>query len=220
MDADGPADVGLLPALSFLHSKFIEPYHGHFVAGHPFWSDFLKVWVGTAEVTMRDHALSAIDRSTFETVSARKTGAAKIPIAAVAHSLKRTDLLPDWYRLVDVFGCWHQMFNDVFGWPRDLRHGATTYFLSEAGRERTSGETVETWFAREGFGWAMRELDRWMDELRELADKLESQDLHKYLDKRRALHDGQAAKVRRGFEALEDLGELVGRQGRPGSAGD
>jgi hypothetical protein len=216
MDGDAPADVGLLPALGFFHSKFTEPYHRHIAAGHPFWTNFLELWVETADLTMQDHALSSIDRSTFELVSARKTGAAKIPMAAVAHSLKRTDLLADWYRLVDVFGCWHQMTNDVFGWPRDLRHGATTYFLSEASREKASGETVETWFAREGFGWAMHELNRWMDELRVLADKLGSPDLHRYLDRRRALLDEQAAKVRRGFGALADLGELVGRQGKSG----
>ena len=220
MDGDAPADVGLLPALGFFHSKFTEPYRRHFAAGHPFWTDILELWVETADVTMQDHALQDIDRNTFERISARKTGAAKIPIAAVAHSLKRTDLLPDWYRLVDLFGCWHQMLNDLFGWPRDLRHGAITYFLSEASREKTSGETFEKWIAHEGFGWAIRELDRWMDELRELASRLRSQDLHQYLDRRRALLDEQAARVRRGFQALEDLGELVGRQGRPGPAGD
>jgi hypothetical protein len=217
MDADGPGDVGLLPALSFLHSKFTEPYQRRFVAGHPFWSDFLEVWVETADVTMRDHALPAIDRNTFERVSARKTGAAKIPIAAVAHSLNRTDLIPDWYRLVDAFGCWHQMLNDVFGWPRDFRNGATTYFLTEA-RRGTTGETVETWFFREGFGWASRQLDGWMDELRELADKLVSPDLHRYLDGRRILFAEQASKIQRGFQALEDLGDLVGRQGKTGPA--
>ena len=220
MDGDAPADVGLLPALGFFHSKFTESYHGHFAAGHPFWTDFLELWVETADLTMRDHALDVIDRNTFERISSRKTGAAKIPIAAVSHSLNRTDLLPDWYRLVDVFGCWHQMLNDLFGWPRDLRHGATTYFLSEAGREKASGETVETWFAREGFDWAIGELDRWMDELRELSDKSGSPDLHRYLDMRRALLDEQAAKVHRGFQALEDLGELVGRQGKAGPARD
>jgi hypothetical protein len=214
MDGDAPADVGLLPALGFFHSKFTAPYRSHFAGGHPFWTNFLELWVETADLTMQDHALQDIDRDTFERISARKTGAAKIPIAAVAHSLKRTDLLPDWYCLVDVFGRWHQMLNDVFGWPRDLRHGATTYFLSEAGRERTSGETVETWFGREGFGWAMHELNRWMDELRVLADKLGSPDLHRYLDRRRALLAEQAAKVRRGFGALADLGALVGRQGK------
>ena len=220
MDGDAPADVGLLPALGFFHSKFTEPYHRHFSAGHPFWTDFLELWVEAADVTMQDHALQDIDRNTFERISARKTGATKIPVAAVAHSLKRTDLLPDWYRLVDVFGCWHQMLNDVFGWPRDLRHGATTYFLSEASRRTASVETVATWFAREGLVWAISELDRWMDELREIADELGSPDLHRFLDMRRALLDEQVAKVHRGFHALEDLGQLVGRQGGPGPAGD
>lgn len=218
MDADAPADVGLLPALSFFHSKFTEPYQRRFIAGHPFWNDFLKMWVETADVTMRDHALRAVDRDTFERVSARKTGAAKIPIAAVAHSMDRTDLLPDWYRLVDTFGCWHQMLNDVLGWRRDLRNGAATYFLTEASRRTTARETVETWFVREGFGWAVGELDRWMNDLRDLASRLVSPDIDRYLDMRRILFGEQASTVRRGFQALEDLAELVGGQGQPGPA--
>ena len=209
MDGDAPADVGLLPALGFLHSKFTEPYHRRFVAGHDFWTDFLEVWVGAAEVTMQDHALSTIDRSTFERASARKTGAAKIPIAAIAHSLDRPDLLPDWYRLVDLFGCWHQMLNDVLGWRRDLRHGATTYFLSVG----ASSDPVETWFVREGFGWAMGELDQWMDGLRELADELASPGLHRYLDTRRNHLNEQAARISSGLKALQSLGDLVGRRG-------
>jgi len=209
MDGDAPADVGLLPALSLLHTRFTDPFRKWFGHQHPFWEEFHSIWFETAEVTLRDSTLDSIDRSQFETISARKTGAANIPVAAIAHAIDRPDLLPDWYQLIDRFGCWHQMVNDLFGWHKDLRNGKTTFLLSEGRHATSSAEPIEEWFSRSGFDWAIQQLDGWMDVLRVLGDRIGSHDLMLYLDTRHAqLHD-QVATVRSGLEALADLGRVV-----------
>lgn len=217
MDGDAPADVGVLPALSILHTRFTDPYHQRFAPSHPFWDEFRAVWFETAEVTLRDSVLASIEREEFEAISARKTGAAKIPLAAVAHSVNRPDVLPEWYRLVDRIGCWHQMLNDLFGWQKDLRNGSITYLLSE-GHRMAPPRSLEEWFAGEGFDWAMDQLDGWMAELADLGERLGSPEVIDYLDKRHALLHDQAARVRSGLRALTELGRVVGSgQTLPGS---
>ncbi|HSL27329.1 MAG TPA: hypothetical protein VLA54_13715 [Acidimicrobiia bacterium] len=214
MDRDAPADVAMLPALSLLHTRFTDPFRKWFGPQHPFWAEFHNIWFETAEVTLLDSTLDSIDRSQFETISARKTGAAKIPVAATAHAIDRSDLLPDWCQFIDRFGCWHQMTNDLFGWHKDLRNQNTTYLLSEG--QTAVAESIESWFYRKGFDWAIQQLDGWMDELRVLGDRMGSPDLLSYLDTRHALLHDQAARVRGGLEAVTDLGRIVTLgQGRP-----
>jgi hypothetical protein len=210
MDGDAPVDVGVLPALSVLHTRFTDPFHERFAPFHPFWEDFRTIWFDTAEVTLHDAALASIDREQFEAVSARKTGAAKIPLAAAAHTVGRPDLLPDWYRLVERFGCWHQMMNDLFGWHKDLRNGSTTYLLSEGRRVAHSPESLESWFANQGFDWAVEQLDAWMSELQVIGDRLGSPAVLTYLNVRQSLLHDQAARVRSGLRALTELGRVVG----------
>jgi hypothetical protein len=214
MDGDAPADVALLPALSLLHTRFTDPFRKWFGPQHPFWEDFHRTWFETAEVTLRDATLESIDRSHFETISARKTGAAKIPVAAAAYAMERSDLLPDWCQFVDRFGCWHQMTNDLFGWHKDLRNHNTTYLLSEG--RAAAPESIESWFYRQGFDWGIRQLDGWMAELRVIADRIGSLDLVSYLDARHDQLHEQAAKVRSGLQAVTDFGRVVDlRRRRP-----
>ncbi|HUO46678.1 MAG TPA: class 1 isoprenoid biosynthesis enzyme [Acidimicrobiia bacterium] len=209
MDGDAPADVGLLPALSLFHTWFTEPFHQWFPPGHPFWEDFRNIWFDTAELTLRDSALPSINREQFETITARKTGAAKIPIAAVAHALGHPEQLADWNRLIDRFGCWHQMINDLFGWQKDLRNGLITYIQSEGRRLTNSPDSLQEWFFGPGFDWATAQLDAWMSEIQDLAVGIGSPDLLSYLEKRR-LHLGERmAKVRLGLGALASLATVA-----------
>lgn len=209
MDGDAPADASMLPSLSLLHTQFTEPFRKWFGHPHPFWEEFQGIWFETAEVTLRDAMFDSIDRQQFETISARKTGAAKIPVAATAYTLDRSDLLPEWYRFIERFGCWHQMVNDLFGFHKDLRNGNTTYLLSEGRRVGGSTELIESWFYRKGFNWAIQQLDGWMDELRAIGAGIGSAEVLSYLDARHtSLHD-QAARVRSGLEALAEIGRVV-----------
>ena len=209
MDGDAPADVGMLPALSILHTRFTDPLRQWFSPNHPFWEDFRTIWFETAEVTMRDFALTSIDRGQFEAITARKTGAAKIPIAAAAHAIGRPDLLLDWNPFVDRFGCWHQMMNDLFGWQKDLRNGAITYVQSEGRRVTKSPESLQQWFVGAGFNWALAQLEEWMADIRDLARPIGSPDLLSYLDKRQMLLDDRVANVRSGLAALAELETFV-----------
>ena len=45
MDGDAPADVGLLPALSLLHTRFAKPFGKWFGHSHPFWAEFHGIWL-------------------------------------------------------------------------------------------------------------------------------------------------------------------------------
>jgi hypothetical protein len=200
MDGDGPADVGLLPALGFFHLEFLEPYRQLFGPGHRFWSDVRRIWLQTAEATLLDSTLEDIDRTAFESISARKTGAAKIPIAAVCHYRQRLHVQPRWSEFVDGFSRWHQMHNDVFSWRKDVEHDATTYFLSEARRQRRDG-TVESWFIDGGFHWAIDRLDEYMFELKRIANTLEPSEPLVYLSERERMLATQVEEVEVGLAA-------------------
>ena len=62
-----------------------------------------------------------------------------------------------WLRFVDCLGNFAQFSNDFFDWRHDSKHGITTYVSSES-RRRAPGESVVTWFLREGFDWGVEEL--------------------------------------------------------------
>ena len=201
MDQDAPGDVNLLPALSFFHLEFIDPYRRLFGPGHRFWADLRSVWLETADVTLHDATLREIDRSTFERVSARKTGAAKIPVAAVCHYRRRLHLQPRWNDFADAFGRWHQMHNDIFSWRKDAAHGATTFLLSEGRRQLADG-TIEDWFIDAGFDWGIEQLNAYMSDLKRIADTLESQEALAYLGDRENSLTAQVADVETGLAVL------------------
>lgn len=208
MDGDAPGEVSLLPALHILHSRFVDPYRRRFPPQHPFWSKFESAWYQTAEVTMRDFLAREIDRVEFETISAKKTGAVRIPLAAVAMSEAHPEHLEPWYQLVDLLGCWHQMINDLFSWPRDLSSGAVTYLVSE-GRRRAGEGALSTWFVDEGFSWASQQVEHYAAQVETCASGLGSSDLIAYLKQRRGLFDKKAAVVAKGLSAIGELGHAI-----------
>jgi len=207
MDRDAPGDVTLLPALSFFHLEFLEPYRRLFGPGHRFWADLRTIWLETADVTLHDASLGDVDRSTFERVSARKTGAAKIPLAAVCHYRGQLHQLSRWNEFVDGFGRWHQMHNDLFSWRKDLEHGAATYFLSE-GRRRSDG-AIEDWFIETGFDWGTGQLNEYMAELRRTAGTLAAPEPLEYLDDRQQSLDRQVAEVARGLAVVAGVRQAL-----------
>ena len=210
MDGDAAGRVDLLPALGFFQHEFIEPYRSLFPARHPFWRDFRDIWLETADLTMQDAALEDVTRLAFEEISSRKTGAAKIPVAAVCHFRRRLHLEPRWNGFIDAFGRWHQMHNDIFGWRKDVEHHNATFFLSEGRRRRPDGG-LAGWMIEEGFSWGVEELRRSMAELRRIATALGSEDALDYLERRHEEVTEYAAQVTADLEALLGLSSALQR---------
>ena len=207
MDGNATIELHLLPALNFFHTQFQTTYQPYFAHNHPFWDFFTAAWLHSAEVTFRDAGLDDIDETQFQQIAAQKTCAVKIPLAAVCYHYGQPDLIEPWSRFADLFGCWHQLLNDVFDWQRDETRHTHTYFLSEAQRRRKTGESVGGWVVREGFAWAIDKLDEWMSALQMQAGQLQSREMSDYLDTRQAMLDEQAGKVKAGLQSLARIVE-------------
>jgi hypothetical protein len=188
MDQDNADfELELLPMLHFYLFECHRPYYAHFEVGHAFWDFFEATMFRGVTVTVQDAALQDIDLEHFERITARKTCFAKIPLAAVCYKCGRSDLIPRWAGFVDLFGRWHQMYNDLFDWRRDLESQTRTYFLSEADRRRQQDESVTKWVLREGFDWGTRVLISWMAQLKSCGAVLNCPDMATYLDECEAL---------------------------------
>jgi hypothetical protein len=205
MDSHATVELKLLPALNFFQTQFQAAYHPYFTADHPFWDFFQTTWFHAAEVTLEDALLTDLNITQFEQVAAQKTCAAKIPLAAVCYHYDRPDMIESWSRWVDMFGCWHQLLNDCFGWHRDYVSQTPTYFLAEAERRRQPDEPVAGWVARAGFAWALETAQKWMSALQTLAQKLHSPELLAYLETREAMLQRQATEVTAGLATLSKI---------------
>lgn len=205
MDGHATTEMDFLPALSFFYTAFQAAYRPYFEHNHPFWEFFTTVWLESAEATVKDAALTRIDAATFEAVPAKKTGAAKIPLAAVCYRHNQPKRLEPWLKFVDLFGCWHQMYNDLFDWHRDDARGTVTYFLCEAERRRKPHEPVAGWVAREGFSWAIGRMQGWMSALQTLARELNSPELEAYLHTRQAMLNTRQTEALAGLEQLAKI---------------
>ena len=209
MDGHGTLELELLPALHVFSSEFQSVYHDDFARDHAFRDLFRAIWYHSAEVTLRDAGAGEIDRDHFMQVTARKTEAVKIPIAAACYDHGRPEVCGAWFEFVDLFGCWHQMFNDLFDWRKDLELGTRTFFLSEARRRSKPGEEVIQWVARAGFGWAMQTLEEWMAELKEQARTLGSPDLLAYLQLRDQMLRDKQDELAPGLDAANRLFHIL-----------
>jgi len=203
MDGHGEEGLDLMPALGFFHTQFQNPFLRYFKHDHLFWEFFNSTWLHSAEVTLRDAGLAQIDRALFEEVSAQKTCAAKIPIAAVFYRNEQLARMERWMNFVDLFGRWHQMWNDLFDWVKDTQYRTETYFLSEARRRMGPDEPLVDWVIREGFEWGMTVLDGWMAEMQRLVGELECPQLDDYLTERKIMLSNQEAGISQALEKSE-----------------
>lgn len=185
-DHHATVEMELLPTLGFFHTQFQLPYQKYFDYVHPFWEFFSTTWFHSADVTIMDTRSGQPDETQFMEIAAQKICAIKIPLAAVAYFYDHHELIQPWSQLVDDFGCWHQMYSDLFHWHEDLSQGVITYFLSEAQKRKTSNESVADWVLREGFQWGLGVLDNWMTNVQSQARQLENAELTHYLSYRRA----------------------------------
>jgi hypothetical protein len=214
MDDHATTELRFLPILGFFHTNFQRTYHRHFPYDHPFWDFFTQIWFQSGETAIQDAELMEINECQFKQTAAQKSCAAKIPLAAVCYRYDRPDLLQPWSEFVDLFSCWHQMFNDLFDWHRDDQRQNLTFFLSEAARRRDKDEPVAAWVAREGFTWAIDKMEAWMSALHPLAHNLNSPELTTYLNLRQATLLEQKEAVMPG---LQVLAKIVAAS-RPGSS--
>lgn len=208
-DQHAPHEISLLPALGYFHTQFQSPYQKYFAADHPFWGYFRTVWFHSADVTMRDLQFRRINRRQFIQIAAHKICAVKIPIAGTAFRYNQVSVLEKWSRFLDMYGCWHQMSNDMFHWHEDLSLGTATYFLSEAARRKHAQETIPDWVIREGFDWGLRQLDEWMDRARALAGEVECADLLNYLQYRSEKVESEANAMRGTLQTAAKLKDLL-----------
>lgn len=205
MDGHGEAERKQMPMLGVFHAQFHAVYQRYFDCKHPFWTHFHQISVQSAESALRDAALSDIDSKLFATIAGRKVIGGKIPLAAVAYRHQRPDLFQEWQPLYDLLGRWHQMYNDLFGWIKDLQNETPTYFLCEGRRRKSSTQSIAAWVVHEGFDWGMSYLESELEELLARAEQLHSRELVDYLQTRRQLMATQATQVTRAFQTLEPL---------------
>lgn len=206
MDGETTTEKSLLPVLAFFHTEFQMAYQKYFPAAHPFWDVYRSVWFGTHQAAIVDAQMTNIDLNAFENMAAQKVSAARIPVAAVCHHYGRTDTMESWFELAHRLGKWSQMFNDVFDWHKDSINHNQTYFLSEAGRLKTTDESVVQWVMREGFDRGCDTLRTLMQESQDLAATLNCPELVAYLDDRASVFE---KRVRNSHEGLQALGKLA-----------
>jgi hypothetical protein len=209
MDGHSTVERQLLPMLGLFHMHFHGVYHAYFAPGHPFWQLFRSVCLQSAESAVRDAGLRQIDLTAFESIAGTKVVGGKIPLAAVSYRYGQPELFERWQPFYDKLGCWHQMYNDLFGWLKDLRNQTPSYFLSEAGRRKAPEQSLAEWVIRAGFHWGVELLNRWLEELHRLATVLDSPALTLYLHQRQTLLHEQSVKV---AHTLHSLGRLMGEQ--------
>ena len=210
-DGDGPADLRqLLPAGGYFHAEFQSPYQRWFPAGHPFWNDFRAAWNEQAEAAAVEPELDEIDLAAFQSVSARKFGAAKGPLAAAAYRYGREEHLQAWFFFVDRLGALSQLANDLFDWHHDSLAGINTYIQSEYRRRRAgSDETIHRWIVREGFDLGATQIRDWHKELLGIAQVLRAPEATLWLERRGALLEREIASARAALTALRELAEAM-----------
>jgi hypothetical protein len=208
MDGHSTIEQKLLPMLGFFHMQFHAVYQRYFAYDHPFWPLFKAIAVQSAECALRDAGMREIDLAAFRTIAGRKVAGGKIPLAAVSFRYDQPQVYDNWLVFYDKLGCWHQMYNDLFGWLRDLRNQTPSYFLSEGHRRKGPEQSITAWVIREGFAWGVETLGAWLVEMQELAQPLQSRELIAYLQFRQTYLVEQATAITNAFGSLDRLLDL------------
>jgi hypothetical protein len=201
-------DPVVLPMLSIWDAQFHGAYSRHFAPDHPFWEYFHQTLQRTALVTAREATLTYIDRSQFFEYSAAKSCGGTIAMMAVCCHRERVDVLPAWVRFWEAFARWNQMRDDLFDWYRDLKAGIPSYLLSEGESRKGLEESLEGWFAREGFAWATELLGQWTRDMKERANQLNSPAVEQYVDLRADDLNRDTAAVAARLASLDTLSQL------------
>ena len=213
MDGHGTVELKILPATAFFHTEFQATYQKYFDAAHPFWEVFRSAWFSASDAVTREVNLHRIDRADFERITVAKLAGIRIPLAAVGFRHGAGERLRGWEKFTLALARWSQMEDDLFDWHHDLRHGKTSYFLTEAHRHKGS-ESVEAWVISEGFQQGMETLNRELSALRGLVPALSSPDVVRYLDSREAILESQKVRIGQAFQILNDVASIMEPNGQ------
>ena len=208
MDGHGTVDLKILPATAFFHTEFQATYQKYFDVAHPFWEVFRSAWFSSSEAVTREVDLDRIHRADFERVTVGKLAGARIPLAAVGFRHGAGERMGCWEEFTLALARWSQMEDDLFDWHHDLRHGKTSYFLTEARRHKDF-ESVAAWVISEGFQSGMQTLRRELSTLRRLAPALHSPDVVRYLRSRQTLLESQKVRIGQAFQTLKDVARIM-----------
>ena len=190
-DNDGPLELRkLIPSTLYFDSEAISPYRKYFPTIHEFWTSFNTFLAQQADASAADSFLEDVDEETFASLSSRKFTGTKIPMSAVRHRYQGVESeVEQWLQFVDCIGNFAQFSNDFFDWRHDLKHGIITYVSSEA-RRRAHGDSITTWFLREGFDWGVEGLKSRFHSVRLCAEMLGNEEvLHWTVARGRTLDD-------------------------------
>jgi hypothetical protein len=208
MDGHDSVEMKILPATAFFHTEFQAAYQKYFDPAHPFWEVFRSAWFSASDAVTREINLDRIHESEFEQITVAKLAGARIPLAAVGFRHHAGDRLRCWEEFTLALARWSQMEDDLFDWHQDLRHGKTSYFLTEASR-RKGFETVSAWVIREGFQLGVQNLQWELSELRRLVAPLNSPDVVRYLDSREMMLEAQKTAILEAFQILKQVATIT-----------
>ena len=202
----------LSPCALYFDNQAIRPYMKHFPANHEFWSLLDTFLSQQAEASAADSLLDDVDAETFASLSSRKFTGTKIPLAAVRFRYPELEgSFAQWLSFVDCLGNLAQFSNDFFDWQHNSTHGIVTYVSSES-RRRAPGESVATWFVREGFDWGVHELKLRFGDAKLHAEALGNEAVLDWLAGRGRALDGDIDKVRSGLELVKAFGRITSGQ--------
>jgi hypothetical protein len=185
-DGQSPADAPLLPLAAFFHCNFHAAYTGWFEPANPFWDCFRELWMGMADATVSGSRRTAFAEAELERATVGKIAAVKIPVAAVCFRYGRPDLLGGWFDFYDAFCCAHELLDDVIDCFSDLAAGRPSFLLSQAGRDKLPGETIESYLIRAGLGRGYAAISAWLAEAQKRSERLESDLLVSFIGNWRA----------------------------------
>jgi hypothetical protein len=212
-DNDCPPELRkLAPCTLYFDSEAIAPFRKLFPATHEFWHLFDKLLAQQAEASAADSLLEDVDEETFTCLSSKKFTGTKIPLSAVRYRYQVSEsAFERWVQFVDCLGNFAQFNNDFFDWRHDSIHGIITYVSSES-RRRAPGDSVTTWFLREGFEWGVAELQLRFDNAKLHARALGNEAVLDWLIARGRALEGDIGKLRSGLKLLKRLGSVISGQ--------
>ncbi|MCC6425732.1 MAG: hypothetical protein IT435_02805, partial [Phycisphaerales bacterium] len=110
-----------------------------------------------------------------------------------------------WCDFVNRLGAFYQMVNDFFDWRRDREYGVNTYVQSEWRRRRRPCESLEMWFAREGFDWGQAVLGELVSEARLSAAALKSEEALDWISRREELLARESHQLAMGVTGMRHV---------------
>jgi hypothetical protein len=208
MDGHSTVELKILAATAFFHTEFQAMYHKYFDATHPFWEIFRSAWFSASDAVTREVNLDRINRADFERVTVAKLAGARIPLVAVGFRHGAGERLRCWEEFTLALARWSQMEDDLFDWHHDLRHGKTSYFLTQVSQHKDI-ESVDAWVICEGFQHGMETLQREFSVLRRFVPSLHSPDVVRYLDSRETILASQKIRICEAFQILKDVASIT-----------